>query len=43
LAALVSRSTSAPRLVAEAFVTALVVIAFFWLTWVALWFIEHRW
>jgi hypothetical protein len=36
LAALVRRSTSASRLVAEAFVTALAVIALVWLAWVAL-------
>jgi hypothetical protein len=43
LAALMRRTTSAPRLVIEAFVTTLVVIAVFWLVWVALWLIEHRW
>ena len=43
LAALVRRPTSAPRLVAEAFVTALAVIALVWLAWVALWLIEQRW
>ena len=36
LAALVRRPTSAPRLMAEAFVTALAVIAPVWLAWVAL-------
>jgi hypothetical protein len=29
--------------VAEAFVTALAVIALVWLAWVALWLLEHRW
>jgi hypothetical protein len=43
LAALVRRPTSPPRLVAEAFVTALTVIALVWLAWVALWLIEQRW
>jgi hypothetical protein len=43
LAALVRRPTSAPRLVAEAFVAALAVIALVWLAWVALWLIEQRW
>ncbi len=43
LAALVRRPTSAPRLVAEAFVTALAVIALVWLAWVAVWLIERRW
>jgi hypothetical protein len=43
LAAIVRRSTSASRLVAEAFVTALAVIALVWLAWVALWLIEQRW
>jgi hypothetical protein len=35
--AVVRRPTSAPRLVAEAFVTALAVIALVWLAWLALW------
>ena len=43
LAALVRRPTSAPRLVAEAFLTALAAIAFAWLAWVTLWLIEQRW
>ena len=43
LAALVRRPTSAPRLVAEAFVTTLAVIALVWLAWVALWLLEQRW
>ena len=43
LAALVRRPTSAPRLVAEAFVTTLAVTALVWLAWVALWLIEQRW
>ena len=41
--ALVRRPTSAPRLVAEAFITARAVIGAFWLAWVALWLIEQRW
>jgi hypothetical protein len=43
LAAIVRRPTSAPRPVAEAFVTALAVITLVWLVWVALWLIEQRW
>ena len=43
LAALVRRPTSAPRLVGEACVTTLVVIALIWLAWVALWLLEQRW
>jgi len=43
LAALVRRPTSPPRLVAEAFVTALAVIALVLLVWVAFWLIEQRW
>ncbi len=43
LAAIVRRSTSTPRLLAEAFVTTLAVIALVWLAWVALWLIEQRW
>jgi hypothetical protein len=43
LATLVRRSTSAARLVADAFLTALAVIGTFWLAWVALWLIEQRW
>jgi hypothetical protein len=42
-ATVVRRPTSAPRLMAEAFVTALAVIALVWLAWVALWLIEQRW
>ncbi len=42
LLAIMRRLTSAPRLVAEAFITALAVIGIFWLAWVALWLIEHR-
>ena len=42
LAALVRRPTSAPRLVVEAFLTALAIIALVWLVWVALWLVEHR-
>jgi hypothetical protein len=40
LAALVRRPTSVPRLVAEAFVTALVVIVLVWLGWIAHWLLE---
>jgi hypothetical protein len=36
LSFVVHRSTSAPRLVVEAFVTTLAVIAVFWLTWATL-------
>ena len=43
LAGRVRWPTSAPRLVAEAFVTALAVIAIVWLVWVALWRMEQRW
>jgi len=43
LAALGRRPTSAPRLVAEVFITALAVIGLVWLAWVALWLIEQRW
>lgn len=43
LTAIVRRSTSAPRLVAEAFLTTRAVIAVVWLAWVAFWLIEHRW
>jgi hypothetical protein len=43
LVALMRRPTSTPRLVAEAFVTALAVIALVWLSWVALWLLEQRW
>ena len=42
-AAIVRRPTSTPRLLAEAFVTTLAVIALVWLAWVALWLIEQRW
>jgi hypothetical protein len=42
LAALVRRSTSVPRLVGEAFLTALALIALVWLAWVALRLIEQR-
>jgi hypothetical protein len=40
LAAVVRRPTSAPRLVVEAFVVALAVIALVWLAWGVLWLIE---
>ena len=43
LAVLVRRLTSAPRLMVEAFVTTLAVIALVWLAWVALWLVEQRW
>jgi hypothetical protein len=39
-AAILRRPTSAPRLVTEAFITALAVIALCWLGWVAHWLIE---
>jgi hypothetical protein len=39
----VRQPTSAPRLEAETFVTALAVIALVWLASVALWLIEQRW
>jgi hypothetical protein len=34
---------TAARMVSEAFITALTVIAFVWLAWVALWLLEQRW
>jgi hypothetical protein len=40
---LLRRSTSTPRLVAEAFVTALAIIALVWLAWAGLWLVEQRW
>jgi hypothetical protein len=43
LAPLVRRPSSAPRLVAEAFVTTLAVIALVWLAWGAFWLIEQHW
>ena len=43
LAALVRRPTSAPRLVVEAFVVSLAVIAAVWAGWLGLWLLEHRW
>ena len=43
LAALVRWPMSAPRLVAEVFITALAIIAIVWLAWVVLWRIEQRW
>jgi hypothetical protein len=43
MAALVRRPTAAPRLLVEAFVTTLAVIALVWLAWVAFWLIEQRW
>ena len=43
LASLVRWPTSAPRLVAEAFLTALVVIVLVWLAWVVRWLLKHRW
>jgi hypothetical protein len=43
LAALARRPTSAPRLVVEAFLAALAVIALVWLAWAALWLVEQRW
>jgi hypothetical protein len=43
LAALVRRPTSAPRLLVEAFVVTLAVIAAVWAGWLALWLLELRW
>jgi hypothetical protein len=43
LAAVVRRPTSPPRLLVEAFVSTLAVIALVWLARVALWLIEQRW
>jgi len=43
LAAILRRPTSAPRLVVEAFVTTLAVIALIWIAWAALWLIVQRW
>ena len=42
-ASLARRPTSAPRLLVEAFVTALAVIALVWLAWVARWLVAQRW
>ena len=43
LARLLRRPVSGPRLLVEAFVTALAVVAVVWLAWIALWLVEHRW
>ena len=43
LAAVVRRPTSAPRLIAEAFGTTLVVIALVWSAGIVLWLREQRW
>jgi hypothetical protein len=43
LMVVVRRAISTPRVMAEAFLTALAVIALVWPAWVALWLIEHRW
>ena len=43
LTRLLRRPVSGPRLMAEAFVTALAVIGAFWLGWIALWLVEQRW
>jgi hypothetical protein len=43
LATVERRPTSSPRLVAEAFITALAVIALVWLASMALGLIEQRW
>ena len=43
LVRLLRRPVSGPRLMVEAFVTALAVIGAFWLAWIALWLIEQRW
>ena len=37
------RPVSGLRLMAETFAVTLAVIAAFWLGWVALWLLEHRW
>jgi hypothetical protein len=39
----VRRSVSLSRVVVEAFITALALIALVWLAWVGLWLIEQRW
>jgi hypothetical protein len=43
LAAIVRRPTSVPRLISEAYVTALAIIGLVWLASVVLWLIEQRW
>jgi hypothetical protein len=43
LAAVVRRPMSALRLVTEALITALAIIALVWLGWVVLWWIEQHW
>ena len=43
LARLLRRPVSGPRLLVEAFVTALAVVAVVWLAWIARWLVEHRW
>ena len=42
LASLLRRPVSLPRLLVEAFAVTLVVIATFWLGWVAVWLIEQQ-
>jgi hypothetical protein len=42
-ATVVRRPTSAPRLVVEAFITALAVIGALWLGWDVLSLLEQRW
>jgi hypothetical protein len=42
-AAVVRRPTSPPRLLVEAFVSTLAVIALVWLARVTIWLIEQRW
>jgi hypothetical protein len=43
LGAVVRRPTSSARMLAEAFGTALAVIALLQLAWIALWLLEQRW
>jgi hypothetical protein len=43
LATIVRRPTSPGRLLGEAFVTTLAMIAAVWASWVLLWLLEHRW
>ena len=42
LTVVVRRPTSAPRLMPEAFVTTVAVIAAFWCAWIVLWLLEQR-
>jgi hypothetical protein len=43
LPAVVRRPTSVSRLVVEAFVVTIAVIAAVWAGWLLLWLVEHRW